>query len=733
MPIYELASDPAFLALPPEEQRKGLAETDPGFAALPHEEQMKGVADLTGRTGVVESVDDAGNATVDGEDSAAKRLNNPNFGIKTPEDLRREMALTMQPVIDDMGTTKRAIVGVGAGMYDAYKGVQQAGAEVGQSMGLVKPETVQRITQEGQDARDAFAPLKAQSTAATLGEFGGKIAPYLAVPVGGATGGLARFAAGAGAGATMGALDFVPEGGSRGTNALIGGVLGGGGAAALSGAGKLYNAAAENPLAKFATQKLSDKFKIPVTLSELTGKANRTDTIMERVPSFFGIKGFRETQQSAAKNAATSHFGQYVIDPTMDNTAAMKVANDAHLDELYNVVRQNATHLPQATAPEVKAAATELLDRYPAVFETIQDSHVKRILSNIKGDMATNSVNVGVLNSRGQNITRQIEPKFSFDDLWTLRKGIGQAMGGARTPTETAQLSRVYAAVSDDMDTMLTGKGGDALSDFKTANDAFKKYSLKFEAMREVYDKSIGTIGAGTPGYFSPQKYGTALKSLANDPKYKKNIVWSAGEVEQMTGLANILQVTKRAGQFMENPPNGNRLGIPSALGVGAGGYAMGFASTVKTAGLTGVAALITKFITTTQAGQRLALSASRIEPTSLAMSVLMKQVYQQVPKMTAAMELGSDNQAPMQQTYDYTHPLTGKKISITGDTPPSGADLKRIFAETAGQKDVSQYSDAELAAIAQQGDMSKYSDAELEAIAGQAPKKLSDPLGIRK
>jgi hypothetical protein len=575
-----------------------------------------------------------------------------------------------QPVIDEMGPLQKGIVGVGAGMYDAYKGIQQAGAEAGQAMGLVEPETVQRITQEGQEAREVFAPLKEQSTAATIGEFVGKTAPYLPIPAGGGVGGLARFAAGTGAGAVMGATEFVPEGGSRGMNTVIGAGLGGAGAAALHGAGKLYNAAAENPLAKFATQKLSEKFKIPVTLSELTGKADRTDAIMERVPSFFGIKGFREEQQAAAKAAATDHFGKYVVDPTLDSTAAMQVANDAHLDDLYAVVRQNATSIPQASAPQVKAAATELLDRYPAVFETIQDTKVKRILANIADDTATKSktidvmddlgrpvttpgtgggghggpkpVAVSILDASGKPIRQKVEPKFSFDDLWTLRKGIGQAKGGAKTPTEAAQLGRIYAAVSDDMDTMLAGQGGSELKAFKEANDAFKQYGLKFDVLRQAYDKAMGTTGAGNMGFFSPQKYGVALKNLANDPTYKKNITWSSGEIAEMTGLANILQVTKRAGQFMENPPTGNRWGMPTlTTAAGGGAYAAGgIAATAKTAGLAGTAALVTKFITTSPAGQRLAVAASRIQPQSRTMGVLMNQVYSQLPKFTAEMGL---------------------------------------------------------------------------------------------
>ena len=530
----------------------------------------------------------------------------------------------------------------------------------------MKPETVAQITQEGQDARDDFAPLKAESRAASIGEFGGKLAPCLAIPAGTPEGLVARITAGAATGGAMGGLDFVPPGESRTVHAATGAVLGGAGAAALAGLGKVYNAAAKNPLSGMVNQKLSDRFKIPTTLSELTGGSSRTDSVMEQVPSVFGIKGFLQNQQQAAKDAATAHFGKYVIDPALDSTAEMKIANDAHLDSLYQKVRANAAHLPQAAAPEVKQAAGELLDRYPGVFDSIQDTHIKRILKNIQGDTATKAVGVGVLDAAGNPITRQVEPKFSFDDLWTLRKGLGKEIGDASTDTARGQLSALYSAVSTDMDGMLSGKGGEALQDFRTANDAFKQYSVKFDAMRQAYDRAMGTTGAGNMGFFSPQKYGTALKNLANDPKYKRNVRWTPGEIEEMTGLANILQVTERAGQFMENPPTGNRWGMPSGATAAGGGsfLAGGAAATAQTAGASAMAALVTKFLTTTQAGKRLALAASKVQPSSRAMEVILRQLYDQAPKVAAEVGIGSPNQTePAEQPPSFDMPEKWKTI----------------------------------------------------------------------
>lgn len=528
-----------------------------------------------------------------------------------------------QSVIDKMGPVERTVTGIGAGMYDAYKGGQQLGARIGNLLGITPQETVDRITREGQEARNEFAPLRDQSTAAKVGEFVGKVVPFTVVP-GGVAGGAGRRLLTAGlSGAAQGAAEFVPEGGSRASNIALGGTMGAGTSGLMSLLGKGINAftkSAPDVNPQYLAE--SQRFGIPATLSELqTGKASRLDVFMERVPSVFGTSGFRKQQQEAAKDAATTHFGQYVVDPTLDTTAAMKVSNDSYINDLYAKVRQSTKTVPTAQAPETNAAAKELLDRYPAVFDTLQDTKLKNIIANVNNDTAGKA-------------------KLSFDDLWEARKGLGEAIGGAKTPTEQAQLSALYSAVSNDMENMLKGSTG-VWGEFKAANDAFKQYSVKFDAMRKAYDTATGTIGAGQQGFFSPQKYATELKRLANDPAYKKNVRWTGDEINEMTGLANILQVTKRAGEFTENPPTGQRL-IPYITGGGVGASAMvNPGATAASAGVAASAALVTKFLTTTDAGKKLATVASKVEPTSPKMAKIVNQVYKQLPKVAAQTGIG--------------------------------------------------------------------------------------------
>jgi hypothetical protein len=555
----------------------------------------------------------------------------------------------------DENTLSNLYHGAEKGLANVAFGVEQLAGKAGKGIGIPGSEWLEnRAKTQLAKNEQTFAPMAKQGISANIGEFVGGAAPFLGMP-GGVAGGALKRAATAGLGGA--AIGAVSEPDAPFTGAAKGAALGSAGSAVLSGAGKVANAVMDK-VPKNAIRDLSEKFNIPLTLSEEAGGiGSKTDTLMERVPSIFGIKGFRGEQQKAAQSAATAHFGQYVVDPSLDTTAAMKVANDAHLDGLYQTVRANATHLPQAPAPEVKRAASEMLDRYPGVFESIQDSHVKRILKNVYGDVGDKAVNTGILDAQGNKVVRQVEPKFSFDDLWTLRKGIGKEIGDASTNTARGQLNSLYSAVSNDIDAMLTGEGGSALKDFKTANDAFKQYSVKFDVMRQAYDKAMGTTGAGGAGFFSPQKYGTALKNLANDPNYKKNIHWSPGEVEEMTGLANILQVAKRAGQFTENPPTGNRLGpVLAGGGAEAAAYsAAGAAGAIKTAAIGASAGLLTKFMTTTRLGKNLALSASKLNPEGKGMQRVMDQIYNQLPKFAAESGmLSADSEQPAQPTgYD--------------------------------------------------------------------------------
>jgi len=558
----------------------------------------------------------------------------------TPKQAQPEAGRTVLENYPMSGMDK-FLVGAGSGLTETWKGLEQLRFKLpGFVTGMNLPEDVRQqvntgLAQETDTRRAMMAPLKEDSPWTTgAGELLGQALPATVVP-GGLSGGLlARMFTGGLAGAGLGAVQPTGANENSLTNMALGGAMGAGAPLALAPGSKVINAVmGKTP--KNIVEAQSSKYGIRTTLGEATGNpiVKKAESWLEQLP-IVGTKGFRQKQQIEAENAAKKHFMQYVVDPTQETTSAMKAVNEAHIDKLYDAVRKQGSALPKTEAPTTATASRELLDRYSDVFNSIQDNKTKRILTDIAGDTKDKTIISKIVDKNNRPYSEAVTPKFSFDDLWELRKGIGQAIGDARTDTARGQLRRLYGAISEDLDVSLAQGGGKALSAFKQANDAFKQYTVKFDVMRSAYDKASGTVGAGE--MFSPKKFSTELKKLANDPNYKKNVRWSQGEIDEMTGLANILQVTKRAGQYAENPPTGLRWGplisggTISATGAVAGGVG-GLAGAVGGVAST---ALVTKFLTTTTMGKTLARAASRVEPDSIQMKLIVDRIYKNAVKV---------------------------------------------------------------------------------------------------
>lgn len=533
-----------------------------------------------------------------------------------PSDVRtNQPAPQRNELVESMSLPEKMLVSLGKGMSDIPNGIAQI-------FGLKSAEDIA-------EERRLFEPVRQSGgIPAKVSEMVGEALPTIAIP-GGVSGNiLKRVGTATLAGGSIGAMLPIAPGESRAKNTLVGGVLGGGTTGALGVAGKILNLFKKSP----AT--LGQAHGIRTTLGEDLDNniLKHAESQLEQIP-IIGLQGFRKKQQAEAEQAAKNFFGQYVVNPTLETTAAMKSSNDAYINGLYDSVRHLGSTLPSIHPANVKQRTSELLQQYPSIFESIQDGQVKKILKNIAGDVKDTTVNTGVLNAQGQPINRTQQAMTNFDDMWMLRKGLGQEKRDAPTDTAKWVYQQLYDAVNEDMNTMFNVPGSIVGKEFKKANDAFIQYDIKFDVLRQAYDKAMGTTKAGE--MFSPKKFSTELKNLANDPQYKKNIKWTPDEVQEMTGLANILQVVKRAGQFAENPPTGLRYGLLSALtGMGAaGGMAGGVAGGVGAVAGAGTIAGVTTFLTTTQAGKKIARSASKIEPRSYQMKILMDQIYNQLPK----------------------------------------------------------------------------------------------------
>jgi hypothetical protein len=561
-------------------------------------------------------------------------------------------------------TLKNTVIGIGAGMYNIGKGAEQLAGHVGAALHVHgAAELEQRTKAERESAISDFAPLRESSTAAKVGNFIGETVPTLAVPGGVEGGVLKRALTSAAAGAGIGAV-MEPE--TPVTGAAKGALFGAAGSGVASLAGKAINAVT-GQVPETVIGALGKKYNIPTTLAETVNAApSRTDIMLERAPGFLGNKGFREQQQQAAHDAAKDFLGRYIADPTAPD---IEQGNRSFVSNLYEGVKGLVSQVPnQAINPtETRTVAQDLLSRYPDIFKKFQDTKTEGLVNDIiKGTAPT--VNLGGVTTQG------IPKTLTFDDLWTLRQGLGEKIGQARLAkqrgeidnTAYSQMKQLFGAVSNDIDKWATSIGKPEISSkFKAANDAYKNFVVKHDILQRTYDKVTKEVGDQT--FFSPQKFATELGKQVAKNKYTKQ--FTGAEINEMTGLANIMQAVRRAGQYLENPPTANRWG-PAALGLGMEGTAYqvaGMTGALRTAGVAAGVASITKFLTTTKLGKNLAMAASKYNPSGRAMARVVNELYSIAPKAAA---VGGEEATQSQPTpgLEDSGQIPGKVIPGQGD-----------------------------------------------------------------
>ena len=529
--------------------------------------------------------------------------------------------------------------------YGALQTVLQGGQGIRELLGMESNQpNVNKVQSMIDESRKSFDPVKKSSPwAAGTGEFVGGTIPTLAMPGGAQKTLIQRLIASAMQGGTIGALQPTSEGESRLINTGTGMGFGAGGQAAFSTVGKSINALRGNVPAKNAVDLLSEKYGIRTTLGESLDNPimRKSETWLETVP-LVGAKGFREKQHQEAEAAAKKFLSNYMIDPAAADSMA---SNRAFTSNLYEGLKAKIIGIQDQQIPpsETRKAATDLLERYPDIFKRFQDTKREGLIRNIVSDTEDVAKTSPILNAKGQPVTSTTPKTATFDDLWELRDSLGQMIGQAKKKLATgeidrtnyAQLSKLYSAVNNDIDNWSGSIGRtDIRQSINAANDAYKTYVVKYDIVQRAYDKAMGTVGANE--MFSPKTFSTALKNIAY--KDKQINKFTASEINEMTGLSNIMQIVKRSGQYMENPPTGNRYGPLAIFGgiEGAAYLAGGATAGLKTAGgAVGVAAVGT-FLTTTKTGKALALSASKLEPNSPAMIAIVDEIYKIVPKAAA-------------------------------------------------------------------------------------------------
>lgn len=356
--------------------------------------------------------------------------------------------------------------------------------------------------------------------------------------------------------------------------------------------------------------------RIPLTAGEALDSPmlQRMETLAEKVP-LSGMTRFRRAQHEAADIAARNLLAGYIVDPAAPDVMA---ANRRYVSSMYQNVRDAISSLDDAerkvTPSATAEAANELLKRYPGVFKTLQDTEMEAVIRSIAGGVTRKK--------KGDGVT-ELKP-VDVENMWMLRQALGDKIGQARRlraagqidDTQYAQLRKLFSAASNDIDAWAWSIGDGSIADsLRAANDAYKTYVVKYDVLRRAYDKASKVVGDRE--MVSPARFATELKRIADKDQDLKR--FTPDEIRSMTGLANIMQVVRRAGQFRENVPTGNRFLDFFML-----------KEAVTTAAVP-ISWAVT-WLTTTPRGKALLARAASISPASPEMAEIVRTIYTSAP-----------------------------------------------------------------------------------------------------
>lgn len=560
----------------------------------------------------------------------------------------------------------KGLVQLGEGANSVVHGVRQRYNEITGD----KPMADQ-LRQETADNRELYKPMQEANPVSStiMGILGqaGMTAPLMLIPGAGASAASTRMMNAFTQGAGAGFVTPTAEGESVIGNTALGAGAGAGVSGVLSGLGKTLNAFA----GKFADPEAASRYAaskasgIPLTAGEITQSPilRNTETLLENVP-VVGTGGFRKAQAGATLNAAEQAVNGVRPAGVEDAGEAIHASlrrvltgNKGQANVLYDAV-ERAAQDPSVTAVipnQTRAVAQRMLHDYPDIFERLPAGTVKSKLEAIVG--ATSPRSSAILGQNGQPLVKPAE--LSFDEARFLRKQLGnyinraQKSAGAVGDDELRQLNAVKGGLEQDInqwgsnspnaavrqayesansfyrnkvapfkDALLNkaaGKDYDTDTIFRTfvkpgrenlagklvGNlDSEGHQAVKFGVLKSAFDKALDD----KTGVFSPLKFASGIDNLGK----ANNAIFSDVERQQLNGLVKVMTAAQRAGQYMENPPTGNRVAQMLLGGAGIAGPAMGAVSGQSVLAGAGIAKLMTT-LTTTDAGKRFLMAASKL------------------------------------------------------------------------------------------------------------------------
>lgn len=518
-----------------------------------------------------------------------------------------------------------------------------------------------------------------------------------------------------GIGATVGAANYAKDGKERISNTVWGGVGGGvgeaGGYLLGKGVSKGYNALKGNLKPEYqAVENLGKKFNVRTSAGDTMRKPimKKGEKLAENAP-VVGMAGYREAQHGEAKAAAGKIANtlktkldsvDYKALPHIQKAADAGDKNAARIMSIVNEAGDNTNKVLQASA-EIKNWRDQRISSkmYERVQKMAGDGAIApnktvQAIDNIIANDSKVSPNTELQNellSIRQNLV-DLNIKKNFKEMRAAQSRLGEVVDEwGRQGKSTSAITKVRTAIDDDILDFAQSSGNpELLNKLKQANATYKKLqygkdralakAMSSDKPDEIYNQFI-KIGKGdkaanfytnldqkgqaavrlkmtdeainkatneSTGHFSPAKFAGEFERLSEP--YGK--VFSGADKAEMDGFVKLMRHVESAGQYMENPPTGNRV---AGLLMG-GTAAVNLPLALKGAGATA----LFKTMVTTKAGKNLLMAASKLPEGSKGLANVLKAAE---TVMAASGAQAGDHLAP-QQTVN----------TVTADMPPVDA-----------------------------------------------------------
>lgn len=461
-------------------------------------------------------------------------------------------------------------------------------------------------------------------------------------------------------------------------NGAIGGAVGGAVGKKLGdGVAKVVNI--KNNRMKEGVQEVADlakKHGVRTTAGDLSRNPiiQKTEVAMEQVP-FVGTSGVRKAQHDQVKVAAEKVIDQLktklddVDFKSINKIQAAASAGDKNAIRIMGVVNgagddtgkilQAAAEVKNWRGQRVASQMYEQVGRLAGSGTVAPNKTVQAIDNVIAADskVTPNKELLGEINSIRKNL---LDPNINtnFKEMRAAQSRLGELVDEwGRQGKSTSGLTQIRTAIDDDILDFAQSSGNTKLlSELKRANALYGQLqggkdkafasSLRSDKPDEIFNqfmkvgkgdkaanfyKNLDPKGQAALRYqmaqnafdkawnpnkevFSPARFAQEFESMS--APYSN--VFRGADKAQMDGFVKLMRHVERAGQYMENPPTGNR-----AIGVLMGGAAVvNPAIALKVGGFSATA----KVLFTTEAGKRILLAAKDVPPNSPQMANLLMQ-----------------------------------------------------------------------------------------------------------